>query len=374
VAVSRWPPGERAERERFARAVEDAAPGSDDRELALVGALREIGEAAAPDAGARLRIRAGIVERLRADEPPPAPAPLARRRGHPLLTGTVAAGFALVLALAGLGMLLSRNALPGDTLYGVKRAGEFAAAGLTLDHRERANKHLEFATARIDELAALRGTGAAGTAYVRLLTDFGDEARTGAAELTGLGVDTGGQALSELRSWAGRQAARLTEAGPSIPAAAAVRYTESVGLVSRIQARATALLARMACYRITAGGSDELGAVPAEGACEPPPTAAAPPTGEAGPPTGAPAPTPRMETVTDPPGGRGPAGTFHPSTVPPATPTGEPPAPPPATGPPPVFPPPIVPTTGPRLPTTQPAGPRIPLPPVLPGSSRRELG
>ena len=62
---------------------------------------------------------------------------------------------ALVLSLTGMSLLLARDALPGDTLYGIKRTAEAASLGLTFGDEPKALKHLEFAASRVTEIETL---------------------------------------------------------------------------------------------------------------------------------------------------------------------------------------------------------------------------
>jgi hypothetical protein len=160
--------------ERFARAVEGGPvePDLDEslrHELALVDALRDIGRSARLDDDARQRLReqllAGIDDRL---DPRPRPqampepsrsararvarARVASVRGRLLVAA--AAALCLLVSLSAMSLLMARDALPGDALYGVKRSAESAELGFTFGVESRGFKHLQFATARLDELEA----------------------------------------------------------------------------------------------------------------------------------------------------------------------------------------------------------------------------
>ncbi len=347
-----WFARERADGDRFADLVDGAANPDDDEfahELAVVGGLRELGTSGAPDAETRRRIREEIAGRLAEAEAPP------KRRGH-AVANLAAAAVALVVALGGLTLLLSKDALPGDPLYGIKRAGESAALGLTFDDQEKAKKHLEFATHRVGELDELTRQGAGTGAYFTGLADFETDLRAGVTQLTALVTDQGGQTrLTELRSWARQQSARLGVQVGQAPAEARDKFTAARDLLDKVQARTTDLGSRLVCYTITTGSSDDLGAVPAAGDCvrnPDSPNAALPPM-----------------TTTVPPSV--PTGSPSPSALPPssgvdvATPTG--PLAPPSGG----TPPPVVATPTPTKPppatsTTRPP-PLISIPPLIPG-------
>ncbi|MFF4592553.1 DUF5667 domain-containing protein [Amycolatopsis sp. NPDC001319] len=353
MGVPVWFSRDRTENERFDRALDPSPVERDGEfadELAVVAALRSLGEAGAPDVATRERIRAEIEGRLGQ--------PVVRRRWKPRMADLVAAGIALVLGLAGLTLLLSRNAMPGDALYTVKRAGEETSLGLTFGDEAKARKHLEFAANRVSELGLM--TDASPSAYRTALGDFGSDVRAGVTALTALATGGSGRTqLSDLETWTKEQARLLAAEQPRVPTSARADLSGARGLLTRVQQRTSALVSRLNCYEITTGSSDELGLLPARGACTQQPTR----PGEPAPPSpSSPGPTP---TPTE-------------SGVPPATGTSSPPdlavssTPTPtsggsATAPPPVFSPPITAPTTPRLPTTSPPPPLISIPPLLPG-------
>jgi uncharacterized protein DUF5667 len=359
--LPRWFSEERAESERFARSVEDPESGDDDfaAELALVGGLRELGSSESMDEETRRRIRAGIVERLTPPEPGEIPDELARRRKHPAIGGLLVAAAAVLIALGGLGMLLSKDALPGDPLYGVKRAGESTALGLTFGQQAKAEKHLQFADNRLDELAELKDSGGDSADYLTGLTDFEADARAGVAQLTALATANSGEQLASLRKWAQESSDQLRAESDAIPAAAVRRFSAIQSLLADVERRVTALSQRLGCYSITSGTTDELGALPADGDCDERPS-----TGSEKPSSGG--------TPSEPAAPEDSAKAYLPTdNVPSSEVPAQPTAPLQTTSnpaPPPVITPPILPTTGPRLPsstTTRP--PLISIPPLLPG-------
>ncbi|MER7857470.1 DUF5667 domain-containing protein [Amycolatopsis japonica] len=353
MGVPGWFARERADGDRFADLVDGTESPDDDEfahELALVGGLRELGAGGAPDAETRQRIRDEIAGRLAEAEAAP------KRRGH-AVANLAAAAVALVLALGGITLLLSKDALPGDPLYGIKRAGESASLGLTFDEQDKAKKHLEFAANRVGELDELTRQGAPTAAYFTGLADFETDLRAGVSQLTALVTDQGGQTrLTELRSWARQQSDRLGLQIDLAPTEARDKFSAARALLDKVQERTTDLGSRLVCYTITTGSSDELGAVPAAGDCvrnPDSPDAVLPPV-TSSPPSSAPSATPTPTSV--PPS----------SSVDTAAPTG--PLAPPSGG----TPPPVVATPGPTtrtLPptTTTPPPPLVSIPPLIPG-------
>src|SRR5262249_8903376 len=141
-------------------------------ELATVSLLVSAGRQVRAGDDARERMRARILAGLQdtpAGEPDadadavvvPVSLDAARRRrsvaagvqGRLLIAA--AAALCLLVALSGMSLVLARDALPGDALYGVKRSAESAELGLTFGDEPRGFKHLQFATARVDEIEAI---------------------------------------------------------------------------------------------------------------------------------------------------------------------------------------------------------------------------
>lgn len=242
---------------------------------------------------------------------------------------------ALVFSLAGMSLLLARDALPGDALYGVKRTGEAASLGLTFGDEGRAFKHLEFATARVTELETLGERYAAPAdaplgGYLAALADFDHDAAAGSRSLIAVAVAGQEPLLRTLGEWAEQQRLRL--GALPLPADALPRQAVSIALLERIATRAGALSARMPCTQVVSGGVDDVGALPATSPCVLAPAAEpGPAPSTAGPTTapGAPAPTrapvrPTGEPTT--PGGPEPTapttGTTAPAPGPTTTPAG----------------------------------------------------
>ena len=358
--------------------------GGEPPDDAVIALLSDLAPLTAPDRAERARMKERVLAGIQRPSPAPrAPAPRPLRAGRAPRTRRTAgaatrpgdepkAGFgargrfavaavavlALVFSLAGMSLLLARDALPGDPLYGIKRTGEAASLGLTFGDEDRAFKHLQFASARITELETLterypNPADAPLGSYLSALTDFDHDAAAGSRSL--IAVATAGDAalLPTLGDWARQQRSRL-DALP-LPADAQTHQVVSIALLERITTRATALAARMECDQVTSGGMDDVGALPATSACVPVTAGSPAPGAPTRPPTSAPAvPAP----TTDP--GRTLGG--------PTTPGG--PEPTPTTG---VLPSALLPTTTPGGgTTTTDANPPLPLPtievpPLLPG-------
>ncbi|ATY09232.1 hypothetical protein CU254_01115 [Amycolatopsis sp. AA4] len=356
MGVPGWFSRGRTESERFDDAINASSRQQADEfaeELALVGALRELGQAGAPDPATRARIRAEIEGRIGE--------PLPRRRWRPRMADLAAAGIALILGLGGLTLLLSRDALPGDALYSVKRAGEVTSLGLTFGDEAKAEKHLKFAANRVTELGRMNDASPA--AYETALHDFGNDVRAGVAELTELATTSGNRTrLTSLEAWAQSQARQLESERTGIPASALEDFRQARLLLDRVQQRTSALGSRLSCYQITTGTTDELGLLPARGACTQQPlspggsTPSSPPPpapGTSVPPSDSPLPVRSVSSPT----------LSSPGTPTPTRTSAEIPHPPA----PPSFPPPITAPTSPRIPTRPAPPPVVSIPPLLPG-------
>jgi uncharacterized protein DUF5667 len=250
--------------ERFARAVESPTVDPEfEAELAIIAALQDID--LAPDDLARERMRKQVLAKAK---------PVVSSRRSRFAVALVAA-LLLVFALAGMSLLLSKDALPGDALYGMKRTTEAASLGLTFGDESKALKHLEFAAARVTEMETLVErhpdvTNAPVGSYLTALTDFDADTSEASRELIALATKGDADQLTSLKTWAGQQNNRLAALDTHLPQAARDRKDVSLLLLARIAERATALLGRADCGQLTTGESDDIGALPASGACHRP--------------------------------------------------------------------------------------------------------
>jgi len=273
------PLGRRRQHERFARAVEARPEAADPElaaELAVVDLLRSAAATSGPDAAARERMRARIL----AADPPTASGvtllkPRRRSSARGRLAVAAAAALCLVLSLAGMSLLLSRDALPGDALYGMKRTAESASLGFTFGDESKALKRLEFAAARLAEMETLAdqyGDDGPLGGYLTALTDFDADAAAGSRELSTVGANSDERVLGTLAEWSQAQTRRLSDLRPRLPEAAVTRSATSLDLLARMAQRMADLRARTGCSPVTTGASDDVGPLPASSPCgsEPP--------------------------------------------------------------------------------------------------------
>ncbi len=244
-------------------------------------------EGLTPDAGAESSTTARRpVDRLRAAwGRVPLRRPLA-------VVGTLVVVFALLLGGA---LWLSSSTLPGDSLYGLKRASENVQLSLTGGDGARGKEYLALAKRRADEVAkllskasALAGAagpqaGAAGpqaagginTHTASLVTSTLDDAdadlRNGSRLLTGQAVrNMSKDPLQTLLTWTPDQISRLTAIVNRIPAGSLHgRAAASEHLTVRLLDRANRLNGDIGCSCLTQTSSDDLGPLPCTLPCNP---------------------------------------------------------------------------------------------------------
>ncbi|SDF62604.1 hypothetical protein SAMN05216553_102391 [Lentzea fradiae] len=243
-------------------------------DLAIVELLRRMD--VGPDADTRERMK----QRILAAPPPEKPLALSsvRRVGARARVAVAAAAvLCLLMSLGGMSVLLSRDALPGDPLYGIKRTTEGASLGLTFDEESRALKHLEFAAARVTEMETLADRSSDAESQLRALSDLDADAVEGARKLTTYATTSDERALPSLRDWALGQYEKLGTLRPRLPGEAGKHADTTMWLLASIAQRAHDLTARIGCTTLTSGESDPLGPLPAKDECTAAPQATQPP-------------------------------------------------------------------------------------------------
>lgn len=182
--------------------------------------------------------------------------------------GVIVGGFAALAVIAGVTSTVSRDALPGDAMYGVKRASESVGGVFTVGEQAEATRQLDLARSRVDELESLvaRSTPPPPGAVAAAMKDFDRATSTGSRMmLTGSGTDSTDSArLAELRTWAAGQSGRITRLQEGLPAESRPETAEAVQLLDRVLARAEALRAGSGCAADSGGTVDDLGPVPGE--------------------------------------------------------------------------------------------------------------
>ena len=220
----------------------DASETRDAELLALVGALR-----AGPEVQARPEFVATLRERLMAEAATtlvpddvsrltlPARRPVRERRLAAVVGGIALVGATTSLAVA------SQSALPGDSLYPVKRAIEQAHTGLSVGEGSKGTTILANAADRLDEVDALTRQDRFGD-EVRIadtLNTFTDQA-TEASDLLLADYSHTGQAssIAQLRDFASASLTRLAGLEPLVPAEARDELIRAAGVLTTIDTEA----------------------------------------------------------------------------------------------------------------------------------------
>ncbi len=185
---------------------------------------------------------------------------------------TASAAMLAIVAVAGGGMFASRDALPGDSLYGVKRVAESAGLAFTFDDAARAARHLELASTRLGEVEQLvdqKRTEKADPALVKdTILDFDSATGEGTNLLLTEEQAHDPAKLADLQAWAADQVSRISTMRSGLPASAQPEADHSIELLDRLRERAAALAERADCDDVTTGRSDEIGPIPAATDCE----------------------------------------------------------------------------------------------------------
>ena len=207
------------------------------------------------------------------------------------VVGVLLVVFALLLTGA---VWLSRTTLPGDSLYGLKRASENVQLSLTSGDGARGRQYLTLAKRRVEEIARLlsrtsglatAGSHAAGginphttSLITRTLNDADSDLRDASRLLTGQAVRTASaNPLQTLRSWTPGQVSRLTAIVNRTPTGPLhTRAVTSKLLAQRVLDRAVQLRADLECRCLVQTSSDDLGQLPCTSRCSPAPPPPAP--------------------------------------------------------------------------------------------------
>ncbi|MGD9989613.1 DUF5667 domain-containing protein [Pseudonocardia sp.] len=236
------------------------------------------GDETADDAEAAAGHAPGVARRRRArhtlprgykDRPDNATGPTRPTRPSGRKRIGIVAGAALFVmaALTGGGMLVSQNALPGDSLYGVKRAAESFGSVFAFGSDAKARRQIDLASARLTEIEQLAARGSNDPAILASAIDDFDNATSEGSRLVLAGAEgTGPAGLDDLHTWATRSSARLTSLKSTLPQPADADH--SIELLDRVADRSAKMQSRMVCSDVS-DGSDDLGPIPASGVCVP---------------------------------------------------------------------------------------------------------
>jgi hypothetical protein len=205
--------------------------------------------------------------------------------GRPLaVAASVITAFAVLLGGA---VWMSKKALPGDTLYGLKRASERVELATAGTDTEKARDYLDFAITRANEArdllsratASAAGAGPqasgldAGTAkhITSTLASADSDVRSAAVLLGGQAVRTkSARPLDTMTTWAPAQLSRLNGIVAALPDGSLHgRAQSSADLVQAAVARAKALAPQVNCGCLASSGKDALGPIPCQSCTSP---------------------------------------------------------------------------------------------------------
>jgi hypothetical protein len=210
--------------------------------LELVGALRGV-----PDPQPRPEFVADLRSRLMAEaETALVPTDVARlqlparrtsreRRIAAIVGGLAIAGATTSVAVA------AQSALPGESLYPIKRVIESAHSGLSLGEARKGSTELANASSRLDEVEALAQDRDLGDEerIGRTLGSFTDQATSGADLLLSDYAQTGRKSsIAQLRDFASSSMDRLVELEPEIPYGARDELIAAANTLAQIDAEA----------------------------------------------------------------------------------------------------------------------------------------
>lgn len=167
----------------------------------------------------------------------------ARRPAKDRRIGTVLGGAALLGATTSMAVA-AQSALPGDTLYPIKRALEAAQAEVTDDEATRGETLLANASGRLDEVTALvvRGTESGIAETPATLEDFTEQAREASdVVLRSYEEDPDPTAIKELRDFTHASMEQLLALEAQLPAAAHDELVEAARTLTAIDDRARQL-------------------------------------------------------------------------------------------------------------------------------------
>jgi hypothetical protein len=218
----------------------------------------------------RTGLRASLMARIEREgigataTQPEADAPSRRRLTDLLPSGRTRSAIIATVAAGSFGAFgisaASGDAIPGDTLYGVKRSAEEAQRALTGNPISLGQLNLEFAKKRLAEAGALGGNP---DRLVPVFDDMDRDMREGSRLLTTAAVERGEPAaLQVIQQFAGDQRPILASLVSRLHGPAKGRASESLRLLERINQRAGALQQTVKCPGVDTQ-IDDLGAQPA---------------------------------------------------------------------------------------------------------------
>lgn len=211
--------------------------------LEVVGALRSLPAVQPrPEFSATLRQRlmeAADVALVPTEQRPATPAPTRRRERRIAVTAGAAALLGCTTSVA----FAAQSALPGDTLYPIKRILESAEASLASDDAARAEQYLDLAASRLDEAQQLAASNDSDSMaeIPGTLEAFVQQATTASDGLLDAYADSGdtGQ-VTQLRDFIAASLDKLAELKSSVPGDYAGDFDDAVNALLSLDEQALA--------------------------------------------------------------------------------------------------------------------------------------
>jgi hypothetical protein len=199
-----------------------AATIGDDRKAALRDRL--LADIAASPAPVAERTREALAPRVRR----------AADQARVAVASTMAATMVGTTGVA----VAAQEALPGDTLYGVKKATESLRLSLAGDHVATGRLELRFAEERLEEVVqgSQDGRVASDEALIGALAEMDERSLSGAEQLLGVAErDDRPELIEDVAAFVDRQSTALVAAYPDLPVALRPAAEDSLSVLRRIR-------------------------------------------------------------------------------------------------------------------------------------------
>jgi hypothetical protein len=193
-----------------------------------------------------------------------------RRARRPLIA--MVSATAVLVSLLGLAVWVSHGALPGQSLYGIKRAGENFSLSLADGDTGKGKAYLQQATSRAAETTKLLGdpsaqspmTGQLAKLLATTLQNADSDTRSGMQLLGKAAVDQRSSApIASLPDWVRAQRARLAELQSRLPAGSARSQAQnSLALLQRVATRLAQWRSELGCGCLSPDNADDIGPKP----------------------------------------------------------------------------------------------------------------
>ena len=193
-----------------------------------------------------------------------------RRARRPLIA--FAGATTVLVSLLGLAVWVSHGALPGQSLYGIKRASENFSLSLAGSDADKGKAYLQQATSRATETTKLLGdpsgqsplTGQLTKLLGSTLQNADSDTRSGMQLLGKAAVDQHSSApIAALPDWVSAQRARLVDLQNRLPAGSARnRAQASLALLQSVATRLAQWRSELGCGCLSSAKVDDIGPLP----------------------------------------------------------------------------------------------------------------